>query len=217
GYAERGLGGSRSRRATAARGEHGGQLAAGVARDGFRYRHPHVPVRTVALEPEQQVGRGAAGKAFRSQADLHSAARKPRVPRVFQLGSEVTRPACRTPQATPRALYTKDRSRAWGRSAGRGLRHSSSCWPLPSTPSTRSRSARTRTPTPLSTRDSRSLIRRNSWARLSAAITAMRSRPTTLPLSRISRMRLLRNSAASSSAERSSYGQATTYSLSMMR
>jgi hypothetical protein len=35
-----------------------------------------VPVRTVALEPEQQVGRAAAGKAFRSEADLHSAARK---------------------------------------------------------------------------------------------------------------------------------------------
>jgi hypothetical protein len=32
-----------------------------------RKRHPHVPVRTVALEPEQQVGRAAAGKAFRSR------------------------------------------------------------------------------------------------------------------------------------------------------
>lgn len=30
-------------------------------------RHPHVPVRTVALEPEQQVGRAATGKAFRSK------------------------------------------------------------------------------------------------------------------------------------------------------
>ena len=66
-------------------------------------------MRAVALEPEQQVGRTAAGKAFRSKADLHSAARKPKVPRVFQLGSEVTRSACRTPQATPRALYTN-----WG-------------------------------------------------------------------------------------------------------
>jgi hypothetical protein len=35
-----------------------------------------VPVRTVALEPEQQVGRAAAGKASRSKADMHSAARK---------------------------------------------------------------------------------------------------------------------------------------------
>ena len=54
-------------------------------------------------------------------------------------------------------------------------------------------------------------------ARLSATMTAMRSWPTTLPLSRISRMRPFRNSAASRSAERSSYGQATTYSFSMIR
>jgi hypothetical protein len=36
-----------------------------------------MPVWTVALEPEQQVGQAAAGKAFRSEADLHSAAHKP--------------------------------------------------------------------------------------------------------------------------------------------
>ncbi len=83
------------------------QRSAGGTRTRIRKRHPHVPVRTVALEPEQQVGRAAAGKAFRSKADLHSAARKPRVPRVFQLGSEVTRPAYRTPQATHGTLYTK--------------------------------------------------------------------------------------------------------------
>jgi hypothetical protein len=35
------------------------------AEGGIRKRHPHVPMRTVALEPEQQVGRTAAGKAFR--------------------------------------------------------------------------------------------------------------------------------------------------------
>src|SRR6185312_10512892 len=57
----------------------------------------------------------------------------------------------------------------------------------------------------------------SSFARLRATITAMRSRPTTLPLSRTSRIRLLRNSAVSRSAVRSSYGQAMTYSFSMIR
>src|SRR5580698_8515411 len=71
-----------------------------------------MPVRTVALEPEQEVGRAAAGKASRSEADMHSAAHKPKVPRVLQLGSEVTRYACRTPQATRGTLYTKDVRRA---------------------------------------------------------------------------------------------------------
>ena len=77
------------------------QSAAGDANGRIRQRHPHVPVRTVALEPEQQVGHAATGKAFRSKCGPAQCCRKHRVPRVFQLGSEVTRSACRTPQATP--------------------------------------------------------------------------------------------------------------------
>jgi hypothetical protein len=45
-----------------------------------RKRHPHVPVRTVALEPEQQVGRAAAGKAFRSEHGLAQCCLQPIVP-----------------------------------------------------------------------------------------------------------------------------------------
>ena len=63
-------------------------------------RHPPVPVRIVALEPEQQVGRTAAGKAFRSRRTCTILPASPDVPGCFKLGSEVTRSACRTPQAT---------------------------------------------------------------------------------------------------------------------
>ena len=63
-------------------------------------RHPPVPVRIVALEPEQQVGRTAAGKAFRSRRTCTILPARPDVPGCFKLGSEVTRYACRTPQAT---------------------------------------------------------------------------------------------------------------------
>ena len=77
--------------------------------------------------------------------------RKPRVPWVFQLGSEVTRPTCRTPQATPATLYTKHARRACRRARRSRRSHSSSCWPFSSALSTRSRSARTRLPAPLST------------------------------------------------------------------
>jgi hypothetical protein len=67
---------------------------------GHEKRHPPVPVRTVALEPEQQVGRTAAGKAFRSRRTCTILPASPDVPGCFKLGSEVTRSACRTPQAT---------------------------------------------------------------------------------------------------------------------
>ena len=76
------------------------QGSAGVGHAGIRKRHPPVPVRTVALEPEQQVGRAVTGKAFRSWRTCTVLPTSP-APWVFQLGSEVTRPACRTPQATP--------------------------------------------------------------------------------------------------------------------
>src|SRR5215470_7175079 len=75
-------------------------------------RHPPVPVRTVALEPEQQVGRTAAGKAFRSRRTCTILPASPDVPGCFKLGSEVTRSACRTPQATHEPLYTSRGSAA---------------------------------------------------------------------------------------------------------
>src|SRR4030081_1756546 len=75
-------------------------------------RHPPVPVRIVALEPEQQVGRTAAGKAFRSRRTCTILPASPDVPGCFKLGSEVTRSACRTPQATQRSLYTSHALRA---------------------------------------------------------------------------------------------------------
>ena len=75
-------------------------------------RHPPVPVRIVALEPEQQVGRTAAGKAFRSRRTCTILPASPDVPGCFKLGSEVTRSACRTPQATRDRLYTTHALRA---------------------------------------------------------------------------------------------------------
>src|SRR5882757_6648553 len=75
-------------------------------------RHTPVPVRIVALEPEQQVGRTAAGKAFRSRRTCTILPASPDVPGCFKLGSEVTRSACRTPQATQDPLYTSHALRA---------------------------------------------------------------------------------------------------------
>src|SRR5262245_27740666 len=57
----------------------------------------------------------------------------------------------------------------------------------------------------------------SSLAMLSAEITAIRSSPTTLPVSRTSRILASRYSAESSRSERSSAGQATWYSLSRTR
>src|SRR6185312_2655760 len=95
------------------------QRAAGVVHAGIRKRHPPVPVRTVALEPEQQVGRAVTGKAFRSWRTCTVLPTSP-APWVFQLGSEVTRPACRTPQATPgTTLHQRRPFWAWVRLTAR--------------------------------------------------------------------------------------------------
>src|SRR5581483_11119321 len=40
-------------------------------------------------------------EGFPLEADMHNSVLKPMCPWVFQLGSEVTRSACRAPQATP--------------------------------------------------------------------------------------------------------------------
>lgn len=85
------------------------QRSAGIGHAGIRKRHPPVPVRTVALEPEQQVGRAVTGKAFRSWRTCTVLPTSP-APWVFQLGSEVTRPACRTPQATPETTLHQARA-----------------------------------------------------------------------------------------------------------
>src|SRR5690606_3098555 len=67
-------------------------------------RHPPVPVRTVALEPEQQGGAGAWSVRLSAPGGHAQHHHKTR-PWVFQLGSEVTRSTCRTPQAAREPLY----------------------------------------------------------------------------------------------------------------
>ena len=99
-------------------------------------------------------------EGFPLEADLHNSALKPICPGVFQLGSEVTRSACRTPQATRGPLYTNQ---------------SSSCWPFSRAPSTRSRRVRTRPTTSFSSFASRPFRRISSLARFRATMTAMRS------------------------------------------
>src|SRR5688572_12670905 len=63
-------------------------------------RHPHVPCRVVALEPEQQVEQAVALKAFRNEADLHNTAAKPG-PWVFHIRVERFPDPNRTPQVAP--------------------------------------------------------------------------------------------------------------------
>src|ERR1700746_2325954 len=84
----------------APRAELGPQRPAGRTQGGIRQRHPHVPVRTVALEPEQQVGRAAAGKAFRSKMRTCTMLPQALSPEGVSIRVRGNPARCRTPQAT---------------------------------------------------------------------------------------------------------------------
>src|SRR5690606_4308927 len=212
----RGRGGgapSRARRAHACRRASGEPSAAscgyGLARAARRGNHqtderswkgcpPPVPSRTGALEPEQTVGYAGIVAGFPVRPDLHNT-------------TDRTQPQCHE-------LGSKDYPvRVEHRREHRNRHYRGSCFAGPSASSSLSRIARILRPTMLCNSSSLLFAFRYSLARLSAAITATLSRPTTLPLSRISRILRLRSSADAISAACSSAGQATWYSFSRIR
>src|SRR3970040_879116 len=157
-----------------------------------RWCSPPVPSQTVALEPEQQVGYAVVTAGYPVKPDLHNATDRAQ-PQEHDLGSErlsIRVVHCREHQ-DPQRL---------------------SCLAGPSAESNCSRMARILKPTIFFSSSSCPRARINSFARFRAAITATRSRPTTLPLSRISRILWLRSSAEASKSDFSSAGQATWYS-----
>src|SRR5687767_9199630 len=151
-------------------------------------RHPPVPFWTAALDTEQQVEQAATLKAFRNEADMHNAAAEPGS-WVFHIRVERYPGPHRTPQVTPNhrgPRYPREPS----------SNQLPSAWLRVSADSTRSRIALSRSVRSFSTPSSWPRVLSSSLTMLSAAITAMRSRPMTLPLSRISRILRLRYSAA---------------------
>src|SRR6202789_622621 len=171
------------------------------------WRYPHVPFWTVAPDLSNRWGR-LRHLRLSARGGLAQCCQQAMAPGVYKLGSggnpiRIEHRRRRQNQLLPINLGA--------------FRYNSSCRPFSKADSTRSRRIRKRPPTSESRLVSRLRNRISSFAILSAAITAMRSKPTTFPLSRISRILRFKNSAESSKSERSSMGQEMWYSFSSIR